>query len=99
MSYPITLSQGWGNLADDIDREIARARRKFPRPDYLTTALTEEHGEAVRAILEHMYAPTKVNAAEVRKELIQTAAMCIRLIMEGDPIHKLPETREQEGGH
>ena len=90
MSYPIVLSQGWGNLADAIDQEIARARRKFPRSDYLTTALTEEHGEAVRAILEHLHDPSDAKRGEVRKELIQTAAMCIRLLMEGDPIHLLP---------
>lgn len=90
MSYPITLSQGWSTMAEEIDAEIARARKKFPRPDYLVTALTEEHGEAVRAVLEYLHEPTVQRLADVRKELIQTAAMCIRLAQEGDPKHQLP---------
>lgn len=104
MSYPVQLSQGWSALADKIDEELYRARKKFPTPDYLVTALTEEHGEAVRAVLEHMYLVNKREGMQagdwvlltaeareaVRKELIQTAAMCVRLYMEGDPVHKLP---------
>lgn len=110
MTYPVVLSQGWNKLADEIDEEIKRARAKFPNPLLLTTALTEEHGEAIRAVLEHHYAVNKRDAAyiagnvdaalamsdaidktraEVRKELIQTAAMCIRLALEGDPAHRL----------
>ncbi len=68
----------------------------------MTTALTEEHGEAIRAVLEHYYAlrsalnhaqigrseVSKYRAA-VRKEIVQTMAMCIRLELEGDPAHDL----------
>lgn len=105
MSYPTQLSQGWSKLAEEIDAEIARARRKFPGANLLTTALTEEHGEAVRAVLEHYYAISASDGSKplakdvrdsiqkhrsaVRKELIQTAAMCVRLALEGDPIHLL----------
>lgn len=109
------LSQGWNKLADEIDEEIKRARAKFPNPLLLTTALTEEHGEAIRAVLEHYYAVNERDAAyvaghiaaahaltdpinkaraEVRKELIQTAAMCIRLALEGDPAHRLSPQSE-----
>ena len=104
MSYPITLSQGWSRLASEIDAEIKRARAKFPEPGLLTTALTEEHGEAIRAVLEHYYlmrrggsgTPGDLKRArdEVRKELIQTAAMCVRLALEGDPVHLLTSEAE-----
>ncbi len=95
MSYPIHLSQGWSYFAEMIDAEIARARKKFPDPALLTTALTEEHGEAIRAVLEHYYKAKAGREAskdldEVRKELIQTAAMVVRLATEGDPVHLLP---------
>lgn len=103
MTYPIVLSQGWSKFADEVDAELKRARTKFPKSFLLTTALTEEHGEAIRAVLEHYYASEKGGVsekdlaklrAEVRKELVQTAAMCIRLALEGDPIHCLPGAGE-----
>lgn len=96
MGYPIQLSGGWAKLAEEVDDELARARKKFPDSKLVTTALTEEHGEAVRAVLEHYYlepsCPKEIRdkyRAAVRKELVQTMAMCIRLEMEGDEVHKL----------
>lgn len=95
MSYPVTLSQGWSRLAEDVDAEIARARAKFPQPDFLTTAMTEEFGEAVRAVLEHMAKGQTLGLRlDVRKELVQAIAMAVRLEIEGDPIHRLPGSEE-----
>lgn len=114
MSYPITLAGGWSKLAEEVDDELARARRKFPRTTLLTTALSEEYGEAIRAVLELRSAIKKAERddypsderfydvaarkamhreniaarrAELRKELVQTMAMCVRLELEGDPAH------------
>lgn len=111
MSYPIMLSQGWAKLAEEVDNELARARAKFPNSKLVTTALTEEHGEAIRAVLEHYYALERMQRpsdmphlakqerirkyrAAVRKELVQTMAMCIRLELEGDEAHQLTPAEE-----
>ena len=91
MSYP-------SEIYDAVEAELDKARDKFPDPDFLTTAMAEEAGEAVRAILNHMYAAGaqpegfkhEKEREAVRKELIQTTAMCVRLLQEGGPIHKLP---------
>lgn len=104
MSYPITLAGGWSKLAEEVDDELARARRKFPRTTLLTTALSEEYGEAIRAVLElrsaikkseredfpsERHSDVAARRAELRKELVQTMAMCIRLELEGDPAHSV----------
>lgn len=105
MSYPVYLN-GWGKLAEEVDEELQRARAKFPSSEFSTTALTEEQGEAVRAVLEHLFVaralrepdrdklrpgpPLKILRGQVRRELVQTIAMAIRLEIEGDPAHLLP---------
>ena len=71
-----------------VNAEVERARFKFPCPDLLVTAFTEEFGEAIKAILD--YRAGKGGITAVRTELIQTMAMCVRLLEEGDPIHNLP---------
>ena len=98
-----------------VQEELVKAKAKFPEPDFLTTAMSEEAGELVRAILNHKYAEDAYNSYaealqyssqksklndldtacgvaldEVQKEAIQTIAMCVRLLMEGDPVHSLP---------
>jgi hypothetical protein len=81
---------------NEVDAELVRARAKFPSTHLVTTALSEEYGEAVRAVLEHYYVSGKTEAstemvqaarAAVRKELVQTAAMAVRLEEEGDEVH------------
>lgn len=109
MSHPVYLN-GWGKLAEEVDEELHRARAKFPSSEFSTTALTEEQGEAVRAVLEHLFVvravadperdrlrpppPLKTLRSQVRKELIQTIAMAIRLELEGDAVHLLPGSGE-----
>lgn len=58
--------------------EIARARRKFPKRDLLLAALGEEYGETVKACLDE-------STQNVYAEAVQTAAMALRLAIEGDP--------------
>lgn len=80
----------WSELAKMVTAELERARKKFPNPDYLVTALAEEAGEAIRASLEVMYSKgTEETRQALLKELVQTMAMCVRLYNEGDPIHKI----------
>lgn len=73
---------------EEVKEELVRARARYPNPNLLTTAMAEESGEAIKAILDHM--SHKGCLTQVKHELIQTIAMCVRLLEEGDPIHKLP---------
>lgn len=70
------------NIIDQIKKELNRAKKKHP---YFPTdiihqvaIMSEEAGEAIRAALNHRYACDPLE--EVRTELIQTAAMCIRCL-------------------
>lgn len=63
--------------------EANRARGLFPKPDHLTLALAEEAGAVTKAVLDHRHG--KYDLAAVRKEIVQTMAMCLRLATEGDP--------------
>ena len=78
------------NWFDEVQAEMDRARDMFPHSDLLLTAFSEEAGEVVKAVLDHY--DNKGDLVEVRKELIQAAAMIGRLLEEGDPVHHLPAT-------
>ena len=71
--------------AIDVSVELASARAKFPNPDLLTTAFAEEAGELVKAVLDGYHG----KPCDVYGEAIQTIAMVVRLIEEGDPVHRL----------
>lgn len=81
---------------NDVKNELVRARAKFPKPDYLLSAFSEESGELVKSVLDHMF--EKATKDEVYAEAIQVIAMAVRIIEEGDPIHKLTpliQTKEE----
>jgi len=65
-----------------IERELQRARQKFPDNKHQLTAMNEEVGELNQAMLEHEYG--NVPASKVFEEAIQVAAMAIRVASEGD---------------
>ena len=75
--------------------EVARARVLFPDPKHLLHALTEEHGEVVKAALD-LYSG-KGTYEELDKEIIQLIAMCIRLHTEGDPAINLDPPMKHVG--
>lgn len=84
------------NWMHDVNDELVRARAKFPKPDYLITAFSEESGELVKSVLDHLF--EKATKDEVYAEAIQVIAMAVRLIEEGDPVHKLTplvQTKEE----
>lgn len=76
------LVPGWVRL---VQEELVRARAKFPDPDHLTLALAEEAGEVVKAVLDLRFGKPGATREALHAEIIQTIAMCVRLLEEGDP--------------
>lgn len=70
------------NYIGHVDEELERARDLYPEwPEdivHQAAIVAEEAGEVVRAALNHHYhgAPK----VDIRDELIQTAAMCFRML-------------------
>lgn len=66
----------------EIDAELARAEQKhpdFPKDMFQQLAIMqEEAGEVTKAVLHYHFEKGSLEA--VREELIQTAAMCIRML-------------------
>lgn len=85
----ISSSHGLETFIMDLRDEVQSATKKFPRPDAILAALMEEAGEVANAVLDRPW-------NEVYKECIQTAAMALRLALEGDPT--LRETRVRRNG-
>lgn len=73
--------------------ERDRAIKLFPKSDHVLLALNEEHGELVKAIMDHKYG--KGSIEDVRSEAIQVMAMILRLVEEGDPTINLPPIVEK----
>jgi hypothetical protein len=97
---PGALSQA----AQDVLAELERATRKFPTwptdPLHALAVLGEEFGELTKGMLQLTYEPHKTNAANVRTEALQTAAMALRLFMSLDRYEYRPGVQhsQQEGG-
>jgi hypothetical protein len=72
----------------EVEAELARARAKFPGDVVRTLAFSEEAGELVKAVLDE-------DAANVRKEAVQAAAMAARIVLDGDG--SVTEWRERKG--
>ena len=66
----------------EIDSELKRAEKKhpiFPKDMFQQLAIMqEEAGEVTKAVLHYHY--EKGTLQHVREELIQTAAMCMRML-------------------
>lgn len=66
----------------EIDSELKKAEKKHPNfPDDMFRQLAimqEEAGEVTKAVLHHHYECGPLE--DVRQELIQTAAMCMRML-------------------
>jgi NTP pyrophosphatase (non-canonical NTP hydrolase) len=72
------------SILSAISCELIRAEDKWPdwpaNQFHQACILAEESGEAVRAVNEYYNNPTDENCNDIKNELIQTAAMCVRMI-------------------
>lgn len=75
-------------LAADIARELAHARRKFPGMNVTFAALVEEVGELATATFEE-------SRQRVREEAVQVAVMAMRMVLDGD--HTYDQWRAERG--
>jgi NTP pyrophosphatase (non-canonical NTP hydrolase) len=71
-----------GDICEEITEEVIRAEKKHPEwpidSIHQAAIVCEESGELIRAALQFQYEGG--NKEEIRKEAIQTAATCIRLL-------------------
>lgn len=82
------FSEELDKFLSEVKAEVVRARDKFPGRRIMGLALAEEFGELMKAMLDE-------HPANVRKEAVQTAAMCIRVAVEGD--ESIDEWRSKRG--
>jgi len=65
-----------------IDRELIRAEKihpDFPKDIFQQLAIMqEESGEVVKSVVDYQFHGGTIN--DIREELIQTAAMCMRML-------------------
>ena len=61
-----------------IRQEFRRAIAKFPDPSHSMTALSEEHGELAKALLDE-------EPDRIYEEAVQVAVVAIRVALQGDP--------------
>lgn len=62
----------------ELQREVMRARDKFPTNRHRLAALVEEVGELAKALLENQ------GLERIRAEAVQVAATAARIMEEGD---------------
>jgi NTP pyrophosphatase (non-canonical NTP hydrolase) len=88
-------------ILDEIREEIDNAVRKFPTwPTRLIDAgnvVSEEAGELAKACLQVTYEPHKETLLGVRDEAIQTAAMCVRLLLSLEQYDCAPGPQHEQG--
>jgi len=64
---------------------MQKAKKKFPQPNYVALKVAEEAGEVVRAAVH--YAEDRLTWEELEGEVVQTIAMLLRLLTEGDQVN------------
>ena len=93
-----------GSALLTICAEVDRATEKFPLwpddPLHALAVLGEEYGELTKEMLQLVYEPHKTSPIAVRKEAIQTAAMCVRLVLSLDEYdYRRSPQHTQNDGH
>ncbi|RTY58766.1 hypothetical protein EKL29_08005 [Pantoea sp. YU22] len=88
----------FGNLVIHARARASKAMSKFPQPNYVLTKVAEESGELVKAGVH--FAEGRETWGAVEQEAIDTIAMIIRLMTEGDEVIGLfpPQLRAGKDG-
>ncbi|MES2845625.1 MAG: hypothetical protein V4747_11400 [Pseudomonadota bacterium] len=75
-----------------------KAQRKFPQPNYVALKVAEEAGEVVRAAVH--FAEGRLPWEDLEAEAVQTIAMIMRLLVEGDEVNGIipPAILSASGG-
>lgn len=80
----------FGDYLDGIfERAVtaaATAVLRHPQPNYVLTKIAEEAGEVVKAGV-HYAEGRDFTWDDIEAECVQTIAMCLRLLIEGDQVH------------
>ncbi len=83
----ITTDDQWDKINGQILRELNAAERQFPdwpiEIDRGVAIMMEEAGETQKAAIDYSYG--RGTKGEIKTELIQTAAMCIRMLSAMEP--------------
>lgn len=64
---------------------MIKAKIKFPQPNFVALKVAEEAGEVVRAAVH--YSEGRLEWEELEGEVVQTIAMLLRLLTEGDEVN------------
>ena len=76
------MVKSYGEICEEVTNEVIRAEGKHPNwPEdiiHASAIVNEESGELIRAALQYYYEGGTKD--EIRKEAIQTAATCLRLL-------------------
>ena len=78
----MTLDMANNLIMQELELAVAKHPRWPTDPIHAVAIMAEESGEAVRASLNLVY--ESGNMAELRREVIQTGAMAIRVLMNLD---------------
>ena len=74
-------------LVDLARQEAAKAITRFPQPNYTMLKFSEEAGEVVKAAVH--FGERRETWVHVEEEIVQTLAMLIRFLHEGDGVNKI----------
>ncbi len=73
------------NIQADITDELVRAIKKYPTFPvdliYQSAIIAEESGELIQACLDYVLYKEVNSTENIRLEVIQTAAMCLRMLI------------------
>ena len=75
--------------------EARRASRKFPQPNKVLLKVAEEAGAVVKSGV-HLCEGRDFTRDDLEGEVVQTIAMCFRLLIEGDGTIDLPATYQEQ---
>ena len=68
-----------------------KAQAKFPQPNYVCLKVAEEAGEVVQAAVH--YSEGRKTWDDLEGEVVQTIAMLMRLLIEGDHVNGIHPPR------